>query len=228
MATFNGTNGNNTLSGSNFSDQINAYGGNDLLFGRDGNDRLSGGPGDDYAVGGRGTDTVLGGSGNDTLYGNYLMDGGSGADRLSGSGTMLGGSGNDILTTVTGTDRPADGGITTKMTGGLGSDIFDVHLTIDNGQNNRVEINDFTPGVDHLKLSFSNTFTGEHLSAAETFAHLDNNHDGFVRADGSDAPHQLTIGALGGIEYDTGNGARGETEVIAFNVPELSLSDFVF
>src|SRR4051812_46650141 len=168
MATFNGTAGNNTLSGGNFSDQINAYGGNDLLFGRDGNDRLSGGPGDDYAVGGRGADTVLGGSGNDTLYGNYLMDGGSGADRLSGSGTMLGGSGNDILTTVTGTDRPADGGITTKMTGGLGSDIFDVHLTIDNGQNSRVEIHDFTPGEDHLKFSLSNTFTGEHLSAAET------------------------------------------------------------
>ena len=115
---------------------------------------------------------------------------------------MLGGKGNDNLSTVTGIDRPADGGITTKMTGGLGSDIFDVHLTIDNGQNSRVEIRDFTPGVDHLKFSFSNTFTGEHLSAAETFAHLDNNHDGFIRADGSDAPHQLTIGALGGIEVD--------------------------
>ena len=127
------------------------------------NDTLRGGNDNDYLDGQGGQDRLFGDAGNDTLWhGNYLMDGGSGADRLSGSGTMRGGSGNDNLITVTGTDRPADGGITTKMTGGLNSDTFAVELTIHDGHSSRVEVRDFTPGVGHLKLSFSNAFTGEH------------------------------------------------------------------
>jgi Ca2+-binding RTX toxin-like protein len=199
-----------------------------VIYGGTGNDTLHGDADNDYLDGQGGQDRLFGDAGNDTLHGNYLMDGGSGADRLSGSGTMLGGKGNDILATVTGTDQPADGGITTKMTGGSNSDTFAVELTIDNGQNSRVEIRDFTPGVDHLKLSFSNASTGEHVSPAEVGAFLDNNHDGFIRADGSDGPHQLTINASGGLEFEAGNAAAGETEVIAFNVSQLSMADFVF
>ena len=246
MATIRGTSGIDQIFGSPYADTIYGKGGADtidagagddyvtggagadVIYGGTGNDTLHGDADNDYLDGQGGQDRLFGDAGNDTLHGNYLMDGGAGADLLSGSGTMLGGKGNDILTTVTGTNRPADGGITTKMTGGLNSDTFSVELTIDNGQNSRVEILDFTPGVDHLKLSFSNAFTGEHVSPAEVGAFLDNNHDGFIRADGSDGPHQLTINASGGLEFQAGNGARGETEVIAFNVPELSLSDFVF
>ena len=167
--TIYGKSGADTIDAGSGDDDVTAGAGADVIYGGTGNDTLHGDADNDYLDGQGGQDRLFGDAGNDTLHGNYLMDGGAGADLLSGSGTMLGGKGNDILTTVTGTDRPADGGITTKMTGGLGSDIFDVHLTIDNGQNSRVEICDFTPGVDHLKFSFSNTFTGEHLSAAETF-----------------------------------------------------------
>ena len=59
-------------------------------------------------------------------------------------------------------------------------------------------------------------------------AFLDNNHDGFIRADGSDGPHQLTINASGGLEFEAGNAAVGETEVISLNVAQLSMADFVF
>src|SRR3954469_20464814 len=74
MATFNGTEGNDTLVGGADSDSINGNGGNDFL------------------QGGGGADTVLGGAGNDTLGGN------DGADWLRGgvgNDTVPGGSGQD-------------------------------------------------------------------------------------------------------------------------------------
>src|SRR3954470_13204886 len=74
MATFNGTEGNDTLIGGADGDLINGNGGNDFL------------------QGGGGADTVLGGAGNDTLGGN------DGADWLRGgvgNDTVAGGSGQD-------------------------------------------------------------------------------------------------------------------------------------
>ena len=71
MATFNGTEGNDTLIGGAAADDLHGLGGNDFLQGGDG------------------ADTVLGDGGNDTLSGNAgndWMRGGTGNDQVSGGG----------------------------------------------------------------------------------------------------------------------------------------------
>src|SRR3954469_15815442 len=77
MATFNGTNGNDTIIGGADNDQINGLDGNDSLLGGDGSDTVSGGPGNDFVSGNAGTDWVEGGSGNDEVRG------GSGQDSIA-------------------------------------------------------------------------------------------------------------------------------------------------
>lgn len=82
--------------------------------------------------------TVLGGSGNDYIYGDGLIDGGAGDDYLTGNGTLLGGEGNDTLEGSGTLDGGAGddllatslGATGTVMTGGAGTDTFDVSLDI--------------------------------------------------------------------------------------------------
>lgn len=68
MATYNGSNGNNTYSGTNNDDEIYGNGGDDSLNGAGGNDIIYGGSGDDTIVGGVGYDTVLEGESGNDLY----------------------------------------------------------------------------------------------------------------------------------------------------------------
>ena len=77
MATFNGTNGNDTIIGGADNDVINGLDGNDSLLGGDGSDTVSGGTGNDFVSGNAGTDWVEGGAGNDEVRG------GSGQDSIA-------------------------------------------------------------------------------------------------------------------------------------------------
>src|SRR3954466_4987376 len=74
MATFNGTNGNDTITGGADADLINGNGGNDSLLGGDGTDTVSGGAGNDFVSGNAGTDWVEGGAGNDEVRGGAGQD----------------------------------------------------------------------------------------------------------------------------------------------------------
>src|SRR5918994_4286791 len=94
MATFNGTEGNDTLIGGAAADDLHGFGGNDFMQGGDG------------------ADTVLGDGGNDTLGGNAGNDwvrGGTGNDQVSGGGGQdsfafhdFGATNADVLTDFAG------------------------------------------------------------------------------------------------------------------------------
>src|SRR3954471_16991607 len=77
MATFNGTEGNDTITGGADADLINGNAGNDSLLGGDGSDTVTGGAGNDFVSGNTGTDWVEGGAGNDEVRG------GSGQDSIA-------------------------------------------------------------------------------------------------------------------------------------------------
>jgi Ca2+-binding RTX toxin-like protein len=77
MATFNGSESNDTITGGADSDVINGNGGNDSLLGGDGSDTVRGGAGNDFLSGNTGTDWVEGGAGNDEVRG------GSGQDSIA-------------------------------------------------------------------------------------------------------------------------------------------------
>src|SRR4051812_4908829 len=74
MATFNGTEGNDTLVGGADSDSINGNGGNDFLQGGGGADTVLGGAGNDTLGGNDGADWLRGGTGNDTVAGGSAQD----------------------------------------------------------------------------------------------------------------------------------------------------------
>ncbi len=122
MATFTGTNGDNTITGTNGSDTMSGLDGNDTLSGGNGNDTISGGEGDDNIDGGNGNDDLSGDAGNDTIDGGNgedTIDGGAGDDELYGGNgvdTLFGGSGNDELYGENGNDH---------LTGGEGDDLID-------------------------------------------------------------------------------------------------------
>ncbi len=75
MATYNGSNGNNTYSGTNNDDEIYGNGGDDSLSGAGGNDYIYGGSGDDTLIGGLGSDQLIGDAGNDTYI--FAKNGGN-------------------------------------------------------------------------------------------------------------------------------------------------------
>ncbi len=74
MATFNGTEGNDTLIGGAAADEVNGNGGNDFLQGGDGIDTVVGGAGNDTMSGNGGNDWVRGGTGNDQVSGGSGQD----------------------------------------------------------------------------------------------------------------------------------------------------------
>jgi len=148
VASFVGTEGDDTLTGSRGVDKIDGLGGNDLLRGGRSRDTLDGGPGDDRLSGGSFSDELRGGDGNDFLLGgtgddnmlgeagadgadggtgNDTLDGGIGDDTLDGGDgddTIFGGEGNDtIIEKGFGDDPMLDGGPGDDLIrGGRGSD----------------------------------------------------------------------------------------------------------
>src|SRR5438132_747888 len=74
MATFNGTEGNVSISGTTDADTINGFGGNDFLAGNSGDDSIVGGAGNDTIYGDGGNDWVEGGAGNDLVSGSGGQD----------------------------------------------------------------------------------------------------------------------------------------------------------
>lgn len=138
-----GGSGSDTIEGGSGDDDLDGGGGNDEVRGGGGDDVVAGGDGNDVLFGDAGNDVVLGGSGNDSLEGGGgadLMDGGTGNDSLAGGG------GPDILNAGTGVN---------SLSGGNGRDRF---ITVDefNVDVNRLE--DFQPGVDRRKTTFSDPF----------------------------------------------------------------------
>ena len=74
MATFNGTEGNDTLIGGAAVDDLHGFGGNDFLQGGDGADVVLGDAGNDSMSGNAGNDWVRGGTGNDQVTGGGGQD----------------------------------------------------------------------------------------------------------------------------------------------------------
>jgi serralysin len=94
MATFNGTEGNDTLIGGAAADDLNGFGGNDFLQGGDGADTVLGGTGNDTMSGNSGNDWVRGGTGNDQVSGGGGQDSFAFAD--------FGAANADVLTDFSG------------------------------------------------------------------------------------------------------------------------------
>ncbi|BAU92790.1 hemolysin-type calcium-binding protein [Methylorubrum populi] len=104
---------------------------NDVLLGNASDDRSSGGCGNHVFHGGAGDDTLKGGRGNDVLHGG------------AGNDTLKGGAGDDVLFGEGGNDL---------LIGGRGADTF-VFGAVTGRDGGTATVRDFTPGVDHFKLT---------------------------------------------------------------------------
>ncbi len=198
----------------------------------------------DTLEGGRGADSLYGGLGDDVLTDNDLgtggaglrswadrdadlLDGGAGNDTLSGGrgDTLDGGDGNDVLS-----------GLVDVMTGGAGDDEFTAQLVFDHrpfAPPAAVRITDFAQGADAIGLQG----LGDRITAAVTFARLDNNANG-VLDDGEAAaffpggfgrPHALAVSV--GEEGTTLTWRSGDTcktsSLLIEGVTALAADDFL-
>jgi Ca2+-binding RTX toxin-like protein len=146
MATFVGTNGNNTIDGTGFQ-TIFGLGGHDAIdsdpnisnseiYGGDGNDTIDllspgsgfvdGGAGNDIINGSNSADALYGSSGDDmidSVAGDDFVDGGDGNDAivLGNGGVAVGGAGNDTI--VAGTFSSTT--TSAQLFGGAGNDTID-------------------------------------------------------------------------------------------------------
>lgn len=198
-----GTNRNDSLIARDARDWIiRGRGGDDYLEGNDGFDRLYGGDGNDtlqawddqrdVLYGGPGDDSLNGGAerrggdGDDWLSGTGLSGGGAGNDHIAGRGFMFGSLGDDRI------EHSPEYGLAdnTILTGGLGSDQFLAVGEVQDGALQRVEIMDFTPGVDKVGLIEAyDTAPPEGLTYLQaTFLHLDANHNGVLEWSDSIGP----------------------------------------
>jgi len=129
MATYNGTNGPDTLIDYNHSSfsyinfslvTINGFGGDDIISGQDIFTSYN-------IFGGAGNDLIVGGLNNDVLIGDDLFGGVPGNDYLAGSDgddALYGGAGNDTLDGGAGNDKLIGDAGTDKLIGGAGNDVF--------------------------------------------------------------------------------------------------------
>ncbi|HEX2561239.1 calcium-binding protein [Phenylobacterium sp.] len=169
----------NVKSGSAFAwgmqgdDRLNGGFDVDFLYGGLGRDTVDGGMDDDWLFGEEHDDRLLGAAGDDWIDGGSgrdWVDGGMGRDNLRGGGgldTVIGGAGDDILISGEGfTDETgallrarSDGGLGddhiiatsyATLTGGLGTDVFEVGSGLVDYGLFGVVITDFRPGTDKL------------------------------------------------------------------------------
>ena len=205
---------NDTLGGAAGNDTLWAGEGHDLLFGDLGHDELGGGTGadqvwagagNDLLYGGEGWDSLGGGTGNDTIWadggndlgfggdGDDLIAGGTGNDTIwagEGADTIYGGADHDVLGGGAGRDVITGGRGNDTLSGGAWSDTF---VFAPNDGTDR--ITDFTPGLDHIRLTDSDLSFGQlSLSAVS----------GGVRVDygtGTILLEGLEIGDLGASDF---------------------------
>jgi Ca2+-binding RTX toxin-like protein len=122
-----------TWEGTNGNDSMTAGAGARLMYGRGGDDVLSGGDGNDQLYGESGNDVLDGGAGDDTIEdhnGNNTMRGGDGNDYISaaGAGNLVdGGLGNDTIHIYNYRGEP--GGASSVDAGG-GDDVVTVRITV--------------------------------------------------------------------------------------------------
>jgi Ca2+-binding RTX toxin-like protein len=132
MATYNGTNGNNSFQANliQINEAWTIYGndGNDTLTGSSYNDTIYGGNGDDWLDGGFGYDLLVGGAGIDTVSYDFYS-GGINANLETGVVSFPGnGTGNDIVYTIEnlvgsrGNDRIVGNADNNVLRGGEGND----------------------------------------------------------------------------------------------------------
>jgi Ca2+-binding RTX toxin-like protein len=195
--------GDANLTGNSLSNDLTGNSARNVLDGGTGNDELAGGGGNDTLRGGAGVDCAdfeqagmavtvnlqtgtATGEGSDLLFDIENICSGSGNDKLTGStgaNDIVGGAGKDVLSagggndTLTGCAEDAKGGRgeIDKLTGGAGSDYFDLGFAIgtfydDGNRSNRgtsdyALITDFTYGTDKLVLKGSST--GYYFAASQ-------------------------------------------------------------
>ncbi|MCA2012484.1 hypothetical protein LCM17_13395 [Cereibacter sphaeroides] len=165
---FDGT-GNDLLHGGDGNDTMTGFYGHDTLYGGGGDDYIQlgangwgdGDEGDDRLYGELGS-TLFGGADDDQLIGGSYLDGGTGDDSLAsgeGEATLLGGDGDDTLNGA-GYLHGGDGDDLlygfdgAELTGGDGNDLFSVSNDRV-GDNDPVTIRDYTPGLDHIEVNGS-------------------------------------------------------------------------
>ena len=152
MATYNGTNGNDTYAGTSNADTINGFAGNDTLNGAGGNDTIDPGLGIDTVNGGLGTDQLtvdyssIGSPGNGISSGLYTSNSGyfsaynaatlgydqvnfSNIERFNIKGTayddtIITSTGNDTIDAGAGNDTITRGGGVDVVNGGDDIDIL--------------------------------------------------------------------------------------------------------
>jgi Ca2+-binding RTX toxin-like protein len=138
MATYYGSNGNDTIFGTVLADSIYGYAGNDYLWGSDGNDFLQGAAGADILDGGNGIDTVdYNGTAGVTvnLATGYGYGGEAEGDRLynienvqgtaSYNDYLYGSAANNVLSGYGGNDFLQGGAGADTLNGGAGIDTAD-------------------------------------------------------------------------------------------------------
>lgn len=119
VATWVGSDGDDTFRGTSGRDVVVALGGDDRIETGDGADRVCGGSGHDEIDGGTGNDFLYGEGGRDTIFGaggQDLIDGGTAADDLAG------GSGGDVIRGLDGDDVIDGGAGDDAVDGGQGDD----------------------------------------------------------------------------------------------------------
>jgi len=231
MATYNGTNGNNTITGSSSNDTMNGLDGNDVLnggagndtidggngndtliggtgndklYGRDGDDNLDGGDGDDTLDGGNGKDVLRGGAGKDTLYGGDGeddLDGGDGNDKL------YGGNGQDVLRGGAGNDLLDGGEGDDKLFGGIGND------TLNGGTGQDVIYGDYDPANPPAGQTATVTFNSESADNKNTLGYYEIDGSGnivgvkfiFANASASGSGGSLVSGTTATVSAAAGN-----------------------
>jgi Ca2+-binding RTX toxin-like protein len=166
LATFNGTEGNDTLTGTAGADTINGRAGNDTIQGLAASDLIDAGAGDDTVDGGQGDDTIAGGGGNDSVLGGAGNDlvwvsGISGSDSGLSTGVYDGGDGDDYIRANGDLFGTGVGLPDVTILGGLGND------TIESGFGPRgpgfkgnARLIDAGDGDDTVNAAISDLFDG--------------------------------------------------------------------
>lgn len=192
-----GGNGNDYLQGGLGRDWISGGAGNDYLDGDDASqegpgdhDEMYGGDGNDTLFGDAGSDYLSGGVGNDWVVdwaGNNRLFGGPGDDYVAGSGYDQPGVVHGILWGGDGNDRIEDYGsaVAARENGGAGADTFVANMLTNNGNAERINIDDFKP-ADGDKVEAHTIDARGVDNSAYLFDGFDTNHDGVIKGDGSD------------------------------------------